>query len=138
LQTARLVGLGLVGPLVAACGTSSTPSPSAPSGGQAPAAAPTTSSAAAPASSGSAPPVTLSVISWNSGSSADAFKNAMDGINNNFKKTKPNVTVNFEMLGQGTTWTQAQTSRIASQTVDVTAMYGFAPQDIINFQPDTQ
>jgi raffinose/stachyose/melibiose transport system substrate-binding protein len=29
-------------------------------------------------------------------------------------------------------------ARIAGQTADVTATYGFAPQDIINFQPDTQ
>src|SRR5207249_2937098 len=46
--------------------------------------------------------------------------------------------INFEPLGQGATWTNAQMARIAGQTTDVTATYGFAPQDIINFQPDTQ
>ena len=53
-------------------------------------------------------------------------------------RSDPNVTINFEPLGQGATWTKAQTSRIAGQTADVTATYGFAPQDIINFQPDNQ
>jgi len=82
--------------------------------------------------------VTISVIAWNSGSSSEAFKNAMSGINDKFKATNPNVTINFEPLGQGATWTNAQMSRIAGQTADVTATYGFAPVDIINFQPDSQ
>jgi raffinose/stachyose/melibiose transport system substrate-binding protein len=94
--------------------------------------------AAAPAKPAESGPVTINVIAWNSGSSAEAFKNAMAGINDKFKATKPNVTVNFEPLGQGPTWTNAQMSRIAGQTADVTATYGFAPQDIINFQPDNQ
>ena len=62
----------------------------------------------------------------------------MTQINDKFKQQKPNVTINFEPLGQGATWTNAQMSRIAGQTADVTATYGFAPQDIINFQPDSQ
>jgi raffinose/stachyose/melibiose transport system substrate-binding protein len=62
----------------------------------------------------------------------------MDQINNAFKQKQSNVTINFEMLGQGAQWTEAQKARIASQTADVTAGYGFAPADIINFQPDTQ
>jgi len=137
-----VVGLGVAGlPFFAACGT--TPSTSAP-GATAPAAAPTTAAAApttaaaAAPTTGTAGPVTINVISWNSGNSADAFKNAVGQINTKFKQIKPNVTVNFEMLGQGPTWTNAQQARIASQTVDVTATYGFAPADIINFQPDTQ
>jgi hypothetical protein len=74
----------------------------------------------------------------NSGSSSEAFKNAISQINDKFNQKRPNVTVSFEALGQGATWTNAQTSRIASQTADVTANFGFALQDIINFQPDTQ
>jgi len=104
-------------------------------------AAPTTSGAAAPTTasvSSGAPPVTINVIAWNSGSSAEAFKSAMSQINDKFKQKRSNVTVNFEPLGQGPTWTNAQMARIAGQTTDVTATYGFAPQDIINFQPDTQ
>jgi raffinose/stachyose/melibiose transport system substrate-binding protein len=62
----------------------------------------------------------------------------MAQINDKFKQKRPNVTINFETLGQGPTWTQAQTARISGQTADVTATYGFAPQDIINFQPDSQ
>jgi raffinose/stachyose/melibiose transport system substrate-binding protein len=92
--------------------------------------------AAAPATGGA--PVSLSVIAWNSGTSAEAFKNAMQQMNDKFKQQKPNVTVNFEALGQGANWTNAQKARISGQTADVTATYGFAPQDIINFQPDKQ
>ena len=62
----------------------------------------------------------------------------MAQINDKFKAKRPNATINFEPLGQGATWTNAQMSRIAGQTADVTATYGFAPQDIINFQPDSQ
>src|SRR5262249_40318356 len=102
------------------------------------AAAPTTAAAAAAPTTSSGGAVTLSVISWNSGNSADAFKNAMSKINDAFKQTNPNVTINFEMLGQGATWTNAQQARIAAQTTDVSATYGFAPADIINFQPDQQ
>ncbi len=126
---------------VAACGQSpsapaATSAPSAPTSASSSASAPT----AAPAAnaSTSASPVTLDVIAWNSGTSAEAFKNAMNGINGNFKQKASNVTVTFEMLGQGATWTNAQKTRIAAQKVDVTAMYGFAPADIINFQPDKQ
>lgn len=134
----RLLGsiaLGAGAVVVAACGQS-TQAPSGPSAPatSAPAAAP---AAAQPAASG-AGPITLSVIAWNSGSSAEAFKNAMSQINDQFKQKRSNVTVNFEPLGQGATWTNAQMARIAGQTTDVTATYGFAPQDIINFQPDTQ
>ncbi|HEY3059790.1 MAG TPA: hypothetical protein VGL99_12525 [Chloroflexota bacterium] len=93
--------------------------------------------AGAPAAGG-AGPVTINVIAWNSGSSAEAFKNAMSQINDKFKQKRSNATINFEPLGQGATWTNAQMARIAGQTADVTATYGFAPQDIINFQPDTQ
>jgi raffinose/stachyose/melibiose transport system substrate-binding protein len=130
----RLLGsfaLGAGAVVVAACGQS-TSSPAGPS-------APATSApaAAAPAASGSGP-VTISVIAWNSGSSAEAFKTAMSQINDSFKQKRSNVTVTFEPLGQGATWTNAQMARIAGQTTDVTATYGFAPQDIINFQPDTQ
>jgi raffinose/stachyose/melibiose transport system substrate-binding protein len=139
----RLLGslaLGAGAVVVAACGQS-TASPSAtnaPAGANPPAASATSApAAAAPAASG-AGPVTISVIAWNSGSSADAFKSAMSQINDKFKQKRPNVTVNFEPLGQGATWTNAQMARIAGQTADVTATYGFAPQDIINFQPDTQ
>jgi len=62
----------------------------------------------------------------------------MSQINDKYKEKKSNVTITFEPLGQGATWTNAQMSRIAGQTTDVTATYGFAPQDIINFQPDSQ
>src|SRR5690349_3734990 len=123
------VGAGAV--VLAACGQSQSQSSPAPGPTSAPA-------AAAPPASGGAGPVTISVISWNSGSSSEAFQNAINQINTAFKQKQPNVSVNFELLGQGATWTQAQTSRIASQTTDLTANYGFAPQDIINFQPDTQ
>jgi len=146
------VGAGAV--ILAACGqpTSSPSATSAPAkpaeskpaeaakpAAPAAAAQPTSVPAAAqPAASGGGAPVTISVIAWNSGSSAEAFKNAMAGINDKFKQVKPNVTVTFEPLGQGPTWTNAQMSRIAGQTTDVTATYGFAPADIINFQPDSQ
>jgi raffinose/stachyose/melibiose transport system substrate-binding protein len=102
----------------------------------APAATGSTPAAAAPAAGGA--PVQMSVIAWNSGTSAEAFKNAMTQINDKYKQKKSNVTVNFEALGQGANWTNAQQARIAGQTADVTATYGFAPQDIINFQPDKQ
>src|SRR3954447_25708581 len=111
------------------------PKPAAPAAAPAATAAP---AAAAPPAAPAGGAVTISVIAWNSGSSAEAFKNAMAGINDKFKATKPNVTITFEPLGQGATWTNAQMSRIAGQTADVTATYGFAPQDIINFQPDSQ
>ena len=117
--------------MAAACGQST----SSPAGTSAPATS--APAAAAPAGAG-AGPVTINVIAWNSGSSAEAFKTAMSQINDQFKQKRPNVTVNFEPLGQGATWTNAQMARIAGQTTDVTATYGFAPQDIINFQPDTQ
>src|SRR5215831_1255518 len=138
-------GIGAGAVVLAACGQSTT-APSAPASTSAPAPAATNApaaaatsapAAAAPPASG-AGPVTLSVISWNSGSSSEAFQNAINQINAQFKQKQPNTTINFELLGQGTTWTQAQTSRISSQTTDITANYGFAPQDIINFQPDTQ
>ena len=132
----RLLGsiaLGAGAAVVAACGQSTSPSPA---GNNAPAA--TSAPAAAQPAAAGAGPVTLSVIAWNSGSSAEAFKNAMSQINDQFKQKRSNVTVNFEPLGQGATWTNAQMARIAGQTTDVTATYGFAPQDIINFQPDTQ
>jgi ABC-type glycerol-3-phosphate transport system substrate-binding protein len=80
--------------VVAACGQST----SSPAGTSAPATS--APAAAAPAASG-AGPLTLSGISWNSGSSADAFKNAMSQINDQFKQKRSNVTVNFEPLGQG-------------------------------------
>src|SRR5579859_4374126 len=132
----RLLGsiaLGAGAAVVAACGQSTSPSPA---GNNAPAA--TSAPAAAQPAAAGAGPVTLSVIAWNSGSSAEAFKNAMSQINDQFKQKRSNDTVNFEPLGQGATWTNAQMARIAGQTTDVTATYGFAPQDIINFQPDTQ
>jgi raffinose/stachyose/melibiose transport system substrate-binding protein len=136
LKVASVAGLGVAGlPVFAACGTAQ---PASAPGATAPAGAPTTSGAAVSNAGGASAPVTINIISWNSGSSADAFKNAMGQINDNFKQKRPNVTINFEMLGQGATWTNAQQARIASQTADVTATYGFAPQDIINFQPDTQ
>jgi raffinose/stachyose/melibiose transport system substrate-binding protein len=153
LSRRRLLGtfsLSAGAVVLAACGQSSAPAvPAATSAAAAPAAttapaapaAPAATSApaaAAPPASGGAGPVTISVISWNSGSSSEAFQNAINQINTAFKQKQPNVTVNFELLGQGTTWTQAQTSRIASQTTDLTANFGFAPQDIINFQPDSQ
>jgi raffinose/stachyose/melibiose transport system substrate-binding protein len=157
LSRRRLLGtfaLGAGAVLLAACGSQSGSAPAATSAPAKPAeskpaeskpaapaaaAAPTTAPAAAqPATSGGGGPVTISVIAWNSGSSAEAFKNAMAGINDKYKATKPNVTITFEPLGQGPTWTNAQMSRIAAQTTDVTATYGFAPQDIINFQPDSQ
>ena len=151
----RLLGsiaLGAGAVVVAACGQStsspsgaSAPATSAPAAAAAPAtsapaaAAPATAApaAAAPAAGGSGP-VTINVIAWNSGSSAEAFKSAMSQIDDKFKQKRSNVTINFEPLGQGPTWTNAQMARIAGQTADVTATYGFAPQDIINFQPDTQ
>jgi raffinose/stachyose/melibiose transport system substrate-binding protein len=140
----RLLGsfaLGAGAAVLAACGQS-TPAPSGTTAGTSATSAPATSATTVPAAAapaaGSAAPVTISVIAWNSGSSAEAFKNAMSQINDKFKQKRSNVTVNFEPLGQGATWTQAQTARIAGQTTDVTATYGFAPQDIINFQPDTQ
>jgi ABC-type glycerol-3-phosphate transport system substrate-binding protein len=160
LLSTMALGAGAV--LLAACGQSaSTPAatsapakpaeskpaeaakPAAPAAAgaatSAPAAGATTAPAAAqPAASGGGGPVTISVIAWNSGSSAEAFKNAMAQINDKYKAQKPNVTITFEPLGQGATWTNAQMSRIAGQTTDVTATYGFAPQDIINFQPDSQ
>ena len=135
LSRRRLLGTVALGAgasaVLAACGQTTT-SPAATS-------APATSApaAAAPAAGG-AGAATINVIAWNSGSSAEAFKNAMAQINDKFKQKRPNVTINFETLGQGPTWTQAQTARISGQTADVTATYGFAPQDIINFQPDTQ
>ena len=146
------VALGAGAVVMAACGQSAqspaaTSAPAKPAESKpaeakpaAPAAqAPATSAAAAPAQpAGGTGPVTINVIAWNSGSSAEAFKNAMTQINDRFKEKRPNVTVNFEPLGQGATWTNAQMSRIAGQTADVTATYGFAPQDIINFQPDSQ
>ncbi|MBV9598110.1 MAG: extracellular solute-binding protein [Chloroflexi bacterium] len=143
LSRRRLLGtfsLGAGAVVLAACGQSSTSAPAAPAATSAPAAPGATSApaAAAPAAGGGGGPVTLSVISWNSGSSSEAFQNAINQINTQFKQKRPNVTVNFELLGQGATWTQAQTSRISSQTTDLTANYGFAPQDIINFQPDQQ
>ena len=142
----RLLGsfvLGATAIAVAACGQSApTPAATSASSSAAPTSAPSSASAptAAPAATAatSASPVTLDVIAWNSGTSAEAFKNAMNGINGSFKQTAANVSVTFEMLGQGATWTNAQKTRIAAQKVDVTAMYGFAPADIINFQPDKQ
>ena len=133
LSRRRLLGTFTVGAgaaVVAACGQSAQPAQ--------PPAATSAPAAAAPPASGGGGPVTVNVISWNSGSSSEAFQNAISQINTQFKQKRPNVTVNFELLGQGATWTNAQTSRIASQTTDLTATYGFAPQDIINFQPDTQ
>src|SRR4051794_14959164 len=154
----RLLGtfaLGAGAVILAACGQSQQATPAATSAPAkpaeakpteaakpaAPAAAPQPTSAPAaaqPAASGGGGPITIQVIAWNSGSSAEAFKNAMAGINDKYKQQKPNVTITFEPLGQGATWTNAQMSRIAGQTADVTATYGFAPQDIINFQPDSQ
>lgn len=156
----RLIGsfaLGAGAVLLAACGQSSSApaatapakpaeskpaaskpaetKPAAPAAASAPTSAP---AAAAPAKPAAAGPVTINVISWNSGSSAEAYKNAVAQINDKFKAKQPNVTINFEPLGQGATWTSAQKARIASQTADVSATYGFAPQDIINFEPDTQ
>jgi raffinose/stachyose/melibiose transport system substrate-binding protein len=147
------VALGAGAVIMAACGQSSPapagagapakpadskPAESKPAAPAAQAPAPTTAAAAPAQPAGGTGPVTINVIAWNSGSSAEAFKNAMAQINDKFKQKRSNVTVNFEPLGQGATWTNAQMSRIAGQTADVTATYGFAPQDIINFQPDTQ
>ncbi|MFN8521674.1 MAG: hypothetical protein U0821_01025 [Chloroflexota bacterium] len=152
----RLLGslaLGSGALVLAACGGSSAPAPSGapakpadakpadapkPAAPAAPAAATSAPAAAAPAAASNAAPATVNVIAWNSGSSAEAFKNAMAQINDKFKQKRSNVTINFEPLGQGATWTNAQMSRIAGQTADVTATFGFAPQDIINFQPDNQ
>lgn len=97
-----------------------------------------TPAAAQSSSATTAGPVTIDVISWNSGTSAEAFKAAMKQINDKYKAKAPNTTINFEMLGQGATWTNAQKTRIAAQKVDVTASYGFNPRDIINLQPDKQ
>src|ERR1700730_12701761 len=128
------VALGAGAVVAAACGQST----SSPAGSNAPATSPTSAPGAAARSASGAGAVTLNVIAWNSGSSAQAFKNAMSQINDKFKQKRSNVTINFEPLGQGATWTNAQMARIAGQTAEVTATYGFAPQDIINFQPDTQ
>jgi hypothetical protein len=149
-------GAGRVGPRLAA------PEPAAPAPAAPPSAAPAPTKPAAPAPAApaapppaapaptkpaapaaaqpvtSTAPVNISVIAWNSGTSAEAFKNAMQQINDKYKQKKSNVTVAFEALGQGANWTNAQKARIAGQTVDVTATYGFAPVDIINFQPDKQ
>src|SRR6266704_731162 len=98
LSRRRLLGslaLGVGSAILAACGQSSGSSPSAPSApakaGESkpseaakPAAAgapPSAPAAAAPPASGGGGPVTISVIAWNSGSSAEAFKNAMAQIN---------------------------------------------------------
>src|SRR5213079_809452 len=124
LSRRRLLGslaLGMGSTILAACGQSSAPSPSATSAPAKPAApaagAPASApAAAAPPASGGGGPVTISVIAWNSGSSAEAFKNAMTQINDKFKQKRPNVTINFEPLGQGATWTNAQMARIAGQT----------------------
>src|SRR5205809_1061003 len=135
LSRRRLLGSFALGAgasaVLAACGQSST-SPAATG------APPTSAPAAAAPAAGGAGAATINVIAWNSGSSAEAFKNAMAQINDKFKQKRSNGTINFEPLGQGPTWTNAQKARIAAQTADVTATYGFAPQDIINFQPDTQ
>jgi raffinose/stachyose/melibiose transport system substrate-binding protein len=156
LNRRRLLGsmaLGAGAVFLAACGQSGTTSapaapakpaeaakpadakPAAPAAQSQPTTAPAAAAPAKPADSG---PVTINVIAWNSGSSAEAFKNAMAGINDKFKQKRSNVTINFEPLGQGATWDNARTARIAGQTTDVTATYGFAPVDIINFQPDNQ
>jgi raffinose/stachyose/melibiose transport system substrate-binding protein len=149
LTRRRLLGslaAGAAALAVAAC-SQSAPAPTAttaPAAAAAPTSAATPASASAPTAAPAATaapatgPVALDVIAWNSGTSAQAFQNAMKGINDNFKAKFPNVTITFEMLGQGATWTNAQKTRIAAQKVDVTAMYGFAPADIINFQPDKQ
>ena len=111
------VALGAGAVIAAACGQST----STPAGSNAPAPSATSApAAAAPAASG-AGAVTINVIAWNSGSSAEAFKNAMAQINDKFKQKRSNVTINFEPLGQGATWTNAQMARIAGQTADVTA-----------------
>ena len=106
----RLLGsfaLGAGAVVMAACGqTSSTPATTS---------APATSAPAAAPASGGAAPATINVIAWNSGSSAEAFKNAMAQINDKFKQKRSNVTINFETLGQGATWTNAQMARIAGQ-----------------------
>src|SRR6476646_4463867 len=104
LSRRRLLGslaLAAGSSILAACGQSSAPSPSATSApakpGESTLAAGAPGAAAPPASSGGGP-VTISVIAWNSGSSAEAFKNAMAQINDKFKQKRPNVTVNFEPL----------------------------------------
>lgn len=135
--------LGTAAVAVAACSQPTAPpaatsAPSGSTGSSTPASASAPTAAPAATAAKSASPVSLDVIAWNSGTSAAAFKNAMTGINGNFKQKAANVTVTFEMLGQGATWTNAQKTRIAAQKVDVSAMYGFAPSDIINFQPDKQ
>ncbi len=135
--------LGAAAVTVAACSQSTVPpvatsSTSTSSTSRTPASASASTAAPVATAATSAGPVTIDVIAWNSGTSAEAFKNAMDGINGKFKQKSPNVSVTFEMLGQGATWTNAQKTRIAAQKVDVSAMYGFAPSDIINFQPDKQ
>src|SRR5579884_2098906 len=92
LSRRRLLGtftLGAGALVLAACGqstststsTSSTSTSSASS--TAPPAPATTSApaAAAPPASGASGPLTLSVISWNSGSSAEAFQNAVNQSN---------------------------------------------------------
>src|SRR5262245_14137049 len=66
--------------------------PAAPAAAGAPTSAP---AAAQPAASGGGGPITIAVIAWNSGSSAEAFKNAMAQINDKFKQQKPNVTITF-------------------------------------------
>src|SRR3954453_2374288 len=114
------------------------PRPAAPAAAPAAPPAPAAAPAAKPPAGAASGPITINVIAWNSGSSAESFKNAMAGIDDKLKATKPNVTINFEPLGQGATWTNAQVSRIAGQTADVTATYGFSPVDIITFQPDSQ
>ncbi len=72
------------------------------------------------------------------GSSSEAFQNAISQINTQFKQKQPNVTDQLRAARPGRDVDAGQTSRIASQTTDITANYGFAPQDIINFQPDSQ
>jgi raffinose/stachyose/melibiose transport system substrate-binding protein len=140
----RVIGslaLGLGASVLAACGQATPAAPAKPAESkpaEAKPAAPAAAPAAAPSGAAASGPVTINVISWNSGSSAEAFKNAVGQINDKFKQKQPNVTINFEPLGQGATWTSAQKARIASQTADITATYGFAPQDIINFEPDQQ
>src|SRR5438067_13696807 len=115
LTRRRLLGtfaLGAGAVLLAACGQSSGPAPAATSAPAKPAeskpaapaaagaatsapaapAATTAPAAAAPATSGGTGPVTISVIAWNSGSRAEAFKKAMAQINDKYKQQKPNVT----------------------------------------------
>src|SRR5712691_10998035 len=111
------VALGAGAVIAAACGQSGT----TPAGGNAPAPSATSApAAAAPAASGGGP-VTINVIAWNSGSSAEAFKNAMAGINDKFKQQKPNVTINFEPLGQGPTGTTAKRPRCTAKPAEAPA-----------------